>query len=238
VADADLIARRIAWVREGTELALEQVDALSDESLSGPSGLPDWTRAHVVAHIGLNANGLANLLHWARTGEETPMYVSMEARNADIETWSALPPAELRARVAEASSRFADSLDDVTDWGAQVRNFQGAHIPASTIPWYRARELMIHTVDLDAGTTMGDLPTGFLIALVDEVSAQRSASIPGPALTLRHGASERHWHVEGEGEPADITGSVADIAAYLLGRPAPGLRTADGSALPDLPRWL
>lgn len=240
MADMDVVVQRLAWVHEGTELFLSRVDSLTDEQLAEPSLLPDWSRAHVVGHLGLNATGLGNLVHWARTGEETPMYPSMESRNADIEEWSTLPAAELRARARDASLGFEAALEEVSDdeWDARVRNFQGVEMPASTIPWFRVRELMIHTVDLDAGVTMADLPTGFLVALVDEVSGQRSSSIPGPALTLRHSASERHWHVEGEGEPVDLTGSVADIAAYLLGRTAAGLRTLDGAPLPTLPRWL
>ena len=50
-----------------------------------PSGLPGWTRKHVVAHLAGNAEGMTNLATWARTGTKTPMYVSMDARQADIE---------------------------------------------------------------------------------------------------------------------------------------------------------
>ncbi|MGH9095430.1 MAG: maleylpyruvate isomerase N-terminal domain-containing protein, partial [Acidimicrobiales bacterium] len=52
--------------------------------LRTPSLLPGWTQAHVVTHLARNADGLVNLLAWARTGIQTPMYVSWQRRNEDI----------------------------------------------------------------------------------------------------------------------------------------------------------
>ena len=51
-----------------------------------PTALPGWTRKHLVAHLAGNAEALLRLLHWAGTGERTPMYTSPEQRNADIES--------------------------------------------------------------------------------------------------------------------------------------------------------
>ena len=57
-----------------TDRLLATVDGLDDAALRQPSRLPGWTRAHVLTHIARNADGLVNLVTWARTGEETPMY--------------------------------------------------------------------------------------------------------------------------------------------------------------------
>src|SRR5256885_15091039 len=65
-----------------------------------PSLLPGWTRGHVLTHVARNGDGLGNLLRWARTGTETPMYASREARRADIEAGAGRSAAEIgRAHV-------------------------------------------------------------------------------------------------------------------------------------------
>ena len=48
--------------------------------MAGPSLLPGWSRGHVLTHLARNADGAVNLLTWARTGVETPQYVSQEQR--------------------------------------------------------------------------------------------------------------------------------------------------------------
>ena len=53
-----------------TERLLASAAALSDAQLREPSPLPGWSRGHVLSHIARNADGLRNLLIWARTGIE------------------------------------------------------------------------------------------------------------------------------------------------------------------------
>lgn len=57
---------------------------------------------HVLAHVCANAEALRHLAHWARTGEETPMYSSPTQRNEDIETGSHKEASELRGWYATA----------------------------------------------------------------------------------------------------------------------------------------
>ena len=57
-----------------TERLLTTATALSDAQMRDPSLLPGWTRGHVLTHIARNADGLVNLMRWARTGTKTPMY--------------------------------------------------------------------------------------------------------------------------------------------------------------------
>jgi maleylpyruvate isomerase len=59
---------------------LATVATLGDAQAREPSLLPGWTRGHVLSHIARNADGLGNLLRWARTGTEIPMYGSAEAQ--------------------------------------------------------------------------------------------------------------------------------------------------------------
>src|SRR5215218_9667122 len=159
------------WWADAELAVAGHVQRLTDEELTEESGLPGWSRAHVVAHLARNADALVNLLTWARTGVETPMYPSREARDAGIETTAALPPAELRADFAAACDRLAEAVQQlpVDAWRAQVRVRQGGTVPASAVPWMRAKEVWVHGVDLRAGLTFADLPADFCAALVDDV---------------------------------------------------------------------
>ena len=49
----------VELLEDATRRLVRTVDELSDEDLSAPSLLPGWSRAHVVAHLALNAEGLA-----------------------------------------------------------------------------------------------------------------------------------------------------------------------------------
>src|SRR5690606_6441715 len=60
--------------------------------------------------------------------------------------------------------------------------FRGGSLPASGIPWLRAREVAVHTVDLDAGVGFGDLPPDLVAALVREIVDKRLTDGEGPAL--------------------------------------------------------
>ena len=45
------------------------VDGFTGDDWSLPTGLPGWTRAHVVAHLALNAEGLVGALGGVVAGE-------------------------------------------------------------------------------------------------------------------------------------------------------------------------
>ena len=68
----------------GTRRLVRSVDTMPDSSGRQPSLLPGWTRAHVVAHLTLNAEGLAGALEGVHEGRPVPMYRSQEARDTDI----------------------------------------------------------------------------------------------------------------------------------------------------------
>lgn len=211
------LANSLRWVVEGTRLCEQAVDDLKDQQYAEPSALPGWTRAHLIAHLAANAEALRNLLRWAATGQESPMYSFPEQRNADIEAGSTRPPAILRTWFHEEAAALAADLGRLTDahWAARVRTAQGRDVPASDIPWLRAREVMVHATDLGTGFTFADLPKDFLAALHDDIVAKRgSESLPS------------------------LEGTVADRVGYLAGRTRAGVTTADGAPAPELPPWL
>ncbi|MFE6287417.1 maleylpyruvate isomerase family mycothiol-dependent enzyme [Streptomyces sp. NPDC057877] len=174
-----------AWARTGTELLLDAVAGLDEDAFSAPSLLPDWTRKHLVAHVAANADALGNLVHWAATGEERPMYASPEERATGIAKGPTLSADELRSWLAASAHKLAAGLEGLTDeqWGREVVTAQGRTVPATELPWMRAREVCVHAVDLGTGVvTFADLPKGFLTALVAEIRAKRGlAELPdGP----------------------------------------------------------
>jgi maleylpyruvate isomerase len=204
------VATSLGWIADGTTLCAK---AIAD--LDAPSLLPGWTRKHVVAHLAANAEALGNLVHWAKTGEETPMYTSPEQRNDDIETGSRLPEDRLVAWFEEAAQKLTAAMGELTDeqWQAEVRTAQGRQVPATEIPWMRSREVMVHAVDLGTGVSFSDLPPEFLDALCEDIRAKRG-SVP------------------------DVHGPLPEVTAYLAGRPYKDVLTADGTPAEPLPPWL
>ncbi|MFM8625482.1 MAG: maleylpyruvate isomerase N-terminal domain-containing protein, partial [Actinomycetota bacterium] len=66
-------ARRVNDCVEGCATAHQQLlaiaDGLPDDAFPGPSALPGWSRAHVVAHLALNARSHVGLFAAAARGE-------------------------------------------------------------------------------------------------------------------------------------------------------------------------
>jgi maleylpyruvate isomerase len=235
----------LSWSATGTGLFLDAVAGWGEEQYLAPSGLPGWTRKHLVAHVAANADALSNLVRWAATGEKTPMYASIEQRDADIAAGSGKPAAELAAWLHASADRLAAGTVALStgQWAAEVVTAQGRTVPATEIPWLRSREVCVHAVDLATGVCFADLPTGFLTALADDIAGKRGTA-PGPALILTTADTDDHWKLPGtndtgdrrepfgEGDATAVTGPLAEVVAYLTGRP----HTL--SPAPALPAWL
>lgn len=201
-------ARR--WVTDGTAIFLGAVAGLSDAQVSEPSSLPDWTVGQVIGHVAANADALGNLADWARTGVEKPMYASLEARNAAIAQARTLPAEEVVSWFTASDERLNAKLDELSSdqWQVLVASRKGT-VPASEIPWMRAREVCVHAVDLGVGVTFDDLPVDFLSALVADIGAARGLD----AAQL-------------------LEGPLPQVAAWLAGRS----HTLDNA--PELGPWL
>ncbi|MGN9842404.1 maleylpyruvate isomerase family mycothiol-dependent enzyme [Nonomuraea sp. H19] len=224
----------LGWLDSGTAYFGSRVDAVD---LDLPSGLPGWTGRHVAAHVAANARALGRLVHWARTGEERPMYASPQARDAEIDELAAgLSAAKLATLVKETAGELRADLGRLTgaQWDAPVRTAQGRVVPATEIVWMRTREVWVHGVDL--GGSFEDFPGELVDALVGDVVRMWGLRGQGPAMTLRPADREMTWHVAapaGGDDGSEVRGTAAGLAAWLTGRgPAPA---------PDAPaigRWL
>jgi maleylpyruvate isomerase len=222
----------LQWWADGELAVAGRLDALTDDELAAPSGLPGWTRAHVVAHLARNADALVNLLTWARTGVETPMYPSREARDAGIADTAAQLPAHLRADYAAACARLAVAIETMPPgaWAATVRNGQGGEVPATGVSWMRAKEMWVHGVDLRAGLTFDDVPFEMCAVLIDEVLTLFAGRDQVLDATIVATDADRAW---GSGV-ARVEGPLPAIAAWLTRSDTSGLT----GEVPEPPAWL
>lgn len=226
----------LAWIAEGQALFELTVEKLDD--LRGPSRLPGWTRGHVVTHIARNAEGLCRLLAWARTGVETPMYVSEAARDADIEAGAARAGSEQLQDLRSTGAAFTAAAQELTSeqWKATVATRHG-DVPATFIPWARTRELWLHLVDLDAGAEVEVIPEDVASALIRDVAEQMSSRVSTGIELQLPGGERVTCGPETAGNPLPVSGPMQHLAGWLTGRSS-GSRLDAPDGLPDLPRWL
>ena len=85
------LAELRAWRDLGTHFLASQADQLGEDDMSRPSRLSDRTIGHPLTHLARNEDALGNLVRWAATSIETPMYpCGPEQRLADLEKGAAL----------------------------------------------------------------------------------------------------------------------------------------------------
>jgi maleylpyruvate isomerase len=221
---------------EATQRLVRTVDRLGDDELGEPSGLPDWTRAHVVAHLALNSEGLAGVLQGRMAGEPTTMYPSDDARSADIEELAAGDRAELRERFLAGTTLVTDAVDHFPDewWGETFERTPGGRvIRYAAIPGMRLREVEIHHVDLAAGFD----PTGWSDAFAAHLltaMVKREPSDEGFRVLATDLA--RTWEV-GSPDETTVSGPVGDLAWWLTGRPPADSLTCSTGDLPRVKAW-
>jgi maleylpyruvate isomerase len=238
----------LQMVETSADRLLRSVSDLDDADVAAPSALPAWSRGHVLTHLARNADALGNLLAWARTGVETPMYPSRQARDDEIEAGAGRGAADQRADLQRSQARFmegAGALGDA-DWRAPVRwGYDGRECTADLVPWLRLVELEVHHVDLDVGYTPAHWPAPFVRRQLDRVAEERRLRDDTPPLTLR-ATDDVAEHVLGDGAGPVVSGPRAALLAWLLGRSrGTGLTVrpdgaADGAtegALPTLTAW-
>lgn len=236
-------AHVLDWLREGEARFLGQVEGLTGDELREPSALPDWSRAHVAAHVARNAEAVSRLLSWARTGNETLMYPDIETRNRDIDNGAGQDADQLRADVRDTAARFdADIVAlPAPAWTARVRTFQGRDIPTSATLWMRTREVWLHLVDLGSGVSVESWPGDLVDSLLEEVTTTMNGRDDAPSWVLQATDRERTWQI-GSGANDDLTyrevsGRAADLLAWLTGR-STGEGLATEGVLPKPPPWM
>ncbi|MEU1039268.1 maleylpyruvate isomerase family mycothiol-dependent enzyme [Streptomyces sp. NPDC005551] len=222
--------RDLASVRDATERLLSAAARLDNAAVTESSRLPGWSRGHVLAHLARNADALVNVL------AGRPMYVSGDARDADIERDAPRPLAQQLTNVRESAARFQEAGAAPADWSRTVELRNGVKDSASRVPFRRWVEVELHHVDLGIGYELEDLPEEF-VAREIEFLADRFAGHPDVPST-RVTDSTRAWCTgrDPQGTPeVTVTGPAPALLGWLSGRREGTDLTVDGGPLPALP---
>ena len=231
---------------EADRRLVRTVDGFADADWTAPSGLPGWTRAHVVAHLALNAEGLAGALRGVVAGEPVPMYRTPEARDDDIAALAAAGPAELRSRLLASGPVFAEAAAAVPDDADGVvleRTPGDRRFRVGDVAWMRWREVEIHHADLAAGYGPRDWSPAFAAHLLDAMAGRGATDAP---LTARASDRDAAWTSAGAArspparadDPAPVvTGTAAALAWWVTGRGTGEGLTSEGGELPRIGAW-
>jgi maleylpyruvate isomerase len=197
-----------------TERLRQTITGLPDQQWPMPSLLPGWTRAHVIAHLTLNAEGLTGVLHGATAAEPTPMYSSRDGRDRDINALQLNEPEHVRARFLDSAANFARVAAHPPHGGWMGTFERVPHGPTfnlGAVIEMRLREVEIHHADLDTAYGAAQWPLEFSDLVIKAMAARARAQQPLQIQATDTGLSY------GMGGPR-ISGSAADLAWWLAGR--------------------
>lgn len=201
------LERDVALARDEHRRLLEALDALlAAERLdvAAPSGLPDWTVGHVLAHLINSGDGHSAIFDAAADGQVVVQYPGgMEGRAADIEAGSVLAARTqvelLRSSIDRLQACWADS-----EWQGTGIVPMG-EVEVTDLVLFRIREVAVHHVDLNIGSTFADLPPHYVRLELRRMGMLWKARQPMGMTSL----------------PAEaLTATPNDRLAWLMGRGA------------------
>lgn len=205
------------------QAVMETLRALDDDAAAGPSLLPRWTRAHVVAHLARHADGHRRMLEGVLRGEVVQQYPGgAEGRAHEIQ----LAAAQRAQGLVDDLRRSSEALfgvwerlsDDLWD---QPTAMLGGTRPARATVWARWRELEVHHVDLALAFRAEQWPRAFLQMALPRVVGglpERRRDGDSPAAWLVHATDGMGaWLIADDG----ATAAVSDAADAADGGTAP-----------------
>ena len=235
MADPDIVA----LLESGTRRLVRTVDRMTDEQWSQPSLLPGWTRGHVVAHLTLNAEGLAAAVEGIHEKRAVPMYASQEARDGDIARLGGARPSALRDRFLASTTVIGEWVEELADnlAGTVIERTPGGRtFPAGEVGPMRVREVEIHHADLGLDYTAADWTPEFVGLVLDS----RAPAHDGDGFVAHATDLGRTWTF-GPGGPT-VSGAGGALAWWVTGRPldqvpgGDGL-TSDNGEVPRMEPW-
>ncbi|GAA4614929.1 maleylpyruvate isomerase N-terminal domain-containing protein [Saccharopolyspora hordei] len=234
------VTTQLAKVERATDRLLRTVEGLDEVSVRQPSLLLGWSRAHVISHLARHADGSSNLLIWARTGIEHPMYASGDDRDDAIAEGAQHSHRLLVEDLTASCERFARSARELPEnaWTAEIADAVGDPMPAHHVLRLRLLEVWVHLVDLDHDVDFADIPLADAEQLLEDVVQQFGGrpDVPALAVEVDFGDHERTWELRGTtAPPSRVRGEPGPVLGWLLGRT--DAQDLQGTA-PDLPDWL
>ncbi|MEV5964225.1 maleylpyruvate isomerase family mycothiol-dependent enzyme [Kribbella sp. NPDC051952] len=201
---------------------------LDDETARADSGLPGWSRGHVITHIANFSEAMTRQVEEALQGRLIEVYDGgRPARDAGIESGAGRSAADLQDHLLQATTNLITAWDKVgpDDWSRPILHRNSNLAAGLDACW---RELTIHTTDLALTHTPADWPEDFCLHLLDFLQARTPDNI---RLVLQSDSTT--WE-NGTGEEVLLTGKFTDLTAWYAGRPAPGPITGP---VPELLPW-
>lgn len=220
-------------LQAATDRLLDTVDRLRDDAWSAPSRCTGWTRAHVIAHLALNAEALTGVLRGLQDGSPLPMYASDRSRDRDIDDLAALAgtsTAAVRERLRASAEAFAEVVavaEGLPPGTTFDRTPGGRVMRASVVPLLRLREVEIHHADLDAGYSPSDWPPANAMAFL----ANDARVYRGPGFHAVATDEPARWAFGQPGVDAPtVSGPLGALAWWATGRdPGPVLSSTNGT---------
>jgi len=224
----------VALLDSATRRLVRSVDRMGDEQWAQPSLLPGWTRAHVVAHLALNAEGLSAALEGVHEGRSVPMYDSDSSRDFDIAALSGESPSVLRDRFLASTTVIGEWVEELAENLAGhviERTPGGRQFAAGDVGTMRTREVEIHHADLALDYTAADWPDEFVVLLL----TTRGAHHDGPGF-VAHATDLDRSFTFGDGGPT-VSGAGSALAWWVTGRGDGDGLTSDDGRVPRMEPW-
>jgi maleylpyruvate isomerase len=215
----------LLWLDDQSTRFLATVESLWASDFNAESTLRGVTTGYVITHVARCADGYADEIYERRTGDVFP--VDSDRRFPEA-SGSLRPGAVLIEDVVVAMERVAHELRTVanTDFGSQT---DIGRIPAEFLV-----EVVLHHADL--GSPLVNLSVELLQAVL-AVAVVRTSVLPAWPIVALHDRAGFSLVVGESPQRATIRGAVADLLAWLTGRPlSDSLETPDG-VIPELPKW-
>ncbi|MFC5729822.1 MULTISPECIES: maleylpyruvate isomerase family mycothiol-dependent enzyme [Nocardioides] len=217
-----------------TTRLLATVEGMPPAGWQSPSLCAGWTRAHVIAHLALNAEALDGVVRGLAGGRPVPMYVSDDARNADIADLAVQPTADVLDRLRTAAAALDRSLPHLATLPQDAifeRTPGGPRVRAAGVLLMRLGEVEIHHADLDAGYTHAHWPAETAVALLDRDAARH----PGESFVAHATDLDREWTFGDPGDDAPVvSGPASALAWWATGRDPGTLLSSSTGSLPTM----
>lgn len=246
------ITESLLLARRGTAYFSRYLAQLTAEDLRDPSLVPDWNRAHVVAHVGYHARDLAHLIEEVRTGTPVAESAELEAHNVDY--GATLPDAALRNLHAHAAVHLNVEWRDLPaeKWNTVIPRDGQPPVHVADTAWRRAYEVWVHAVDLNVSARFEDFPPRLLERLLHDALENWKERADQGAIPLQlvlHPTDRKSDHrlsqpgqgpgtAEGAmpGHTVILEGTLAALTRWALGRGTAGVHTTEGT-VPILRPW-
>jgi maleylpyruvate isomerase len=150
----------LSHARRGMAFFARHLNALPDEGLAMPSRIAGWHRAHLVAHVSLQARALAVALAALR-GQVSD---EDEDWSNDIDLAATLPPRALRHLFEHAHVHVNVEWRDLSTahWARTVALSDGGTIPTQDLPMRQAGLLWWGAVALGMGASEDEIPASVI----------------------------------------------------------------------------